>query len=171
MWKDLSLKVETGFGEFVQSVRPFLAWICVLSSLEFLINVKVRLHYFWDFGGGENNVRAVSKRRSSGNEQLESDSVAKPNPGAWTAALSLSSFPAWWMAAQSVNTLYHWGGWQGQEGQVNSEDVEGRQGGLGEAQGGKGGLGGWGRWPATWTRSRVWGSARPMFKCMVGFFS
>ena len=32
-------------------------------------------------------------------------------------SLSLSSFPAWWMAAQSVNTLHHWGGWRGQEGQ------------------------------------------------------
>ena len=32
-------------------------------------------------------------------------------------SLSLSSFPAWWMAAQSVNTLHHWGGWRGQEEQ------------------------------------------------------
>ena len=117
MWKDLSLKVETGFGEFVQSVRPFLAWICVFSSLELLINEKVRLHYFLYFWCRENNDRAVSEIRICSIKQLESDSVAKPNPGAWTAARSLSSFPAWWMAAQSVNTLHHWGGWRGQEEQ------------------------------------------------------
>ena len=99
MWKDLSLKVETGFGEFVQSVRPFLAWICVFSSLELLINEKVRLHYFWDFWCRENNDRAVSEIRICSIEQLESDSVAKPNPRAWTAArsLSLPSQPGGWL--------------------------------------------------------------------------
>ena len=91
----------------MQSVRPFLAWICFLSSLEFPINEKVKLHYFLDFWCREKDARADSEIRICSIEQLESDSVAKPNPGAWTAARSLSSFPAWWMAAQSVNTLHH----------------------------------------------------------------
>ena len=49
--------------------------------------------------GAERTMLEEFKRRSCSIEQLESDSVAKPNPGAWTAArsLSLPSQPGGWL--------------------------------------------------------------------------